>query len=296
MIGIPRALYYFDYYPFWKTFLEGLGFQVIASPDTNSAILDFGLSNCVDGACLPLKAFFGHAQALVKLGLTTLFVPQIVSFVQGEYTCPQILGLPDLLAQFLPTSVEILSPRLSGLKGAKDLHTSYIRFGLKYAPERRVKESLQAALAAHAVLDGAINREPKPSEGHLRLLLLGPRYLTEDPFLNGYVSQNLKALGAVVLTPMALGRGEIFLLDKPPFWSEGMRSLATLAEYKTSIDGVISLSPFGCGAEALLAVLIEEFLGEVKIPRLSLHLDEHTSALGIKTRLEAFCDLLERTR
>jgi hypothetical protein len=85
-IGIPRALYYFHFFPLWETFLAELGFEPVVSPPTNQDILQRGLSTCVESACLPLKAFVGHATFLVEQGLDLLFVPQVISVFRKEYT------------------------------------------------------------------------------------------------------------------------------------------------------------------------------------------------------------------
>ena len=44
-IGIPRAMSYYYYYPFYKGFLEGLGVQVAVSSPTTRKTLDL-LTDC----------------------------------------------------------------------------------------------------------------------------------------------------------------------------------------------------------------------------------------------------------
>ena len=34
-IGIPRALFYYHFYPLWKVFFESLGFDIVISSETN---------------------------------------------------------------------------------------------------------------------------------------------------------------------------------------------------------------------------------------------------------------------
>ena len=43
-IGIPSTLAYYEYFPFWDVFFRELGFDVVSSPITTKAILDWGLS------------------------------------------------------------------------------------------------------------------------------------------------------------------------------------------------------------------------------------------------------------
>ncbi len=42
-VGIPRALFFYQYYPLWKTFLEELGAEIIVSGKTTKKILDDGV-------------------------------------------------------------------------------------------------------------------------------------------------------------------------------------------------------------------------------------------------------------
>ena len=59
-VGIPRALWYYKYFPLWESFFKDLGAEIIVSPVTNKNILDQGVKLIVDEACLPVKVFFGH--------------------------------------------------------------------------------------------------------------------------------------------------------------------------------------------------------------------------------------------
>ena len=59
-VGIPRALLYYQYYPMWKSFFEKLGAEIVVSPLTNKAILNFGVSRAVADTCLPVKILLGH--------------------------------------------------------------------------------------------------------------------------------------------------------------------------------------------------------------------------------------------
>src|SRR5690554_4585301 len=97
-IGIPRALYYYRYYPLWETFFKSLGLEVIVSDPTTKKSLDFGVSAVVDGICLPVKVYLGHIQNLKEKNVDYLFVPYIISVEKEEYICPKFMGLPDLVA------------------------------------------------------------------------------------------------------------------------------------------------------------------------------------------------------
>jgi len=64
VIGVPRGLFYYRYFPFWKTFFAELGTEGVVSPPTDKKILDYGLRCLTDEICLPVKAFCGQAASL----------------------------------------------------------------------------------------------------------------------------------------------------------------------------------------------------------------------------------------
>ena len=91
-IGYPRGLLYYEYYPFWGSFFNNLDVEVISSIKTNKEILDSGIENCVDEACLPVKIFHGHVSSL-RDKVDYIFIPKYVSLYKREYNCPKHLGI-----------------------------------------------------------------------------------------------------------------------------------------------------------------------------------------------------------
>jgi predicted nucleotide-binding protein (sugar kinase/HSP70/actin superfamily) len=62
------------------------------------------------------------------------------------------------------------------------------------------------------------------------------------------------------------------------------------------IDGVVFLTSFKCGIDALLQEFIKRRLKvrrETSIPLIVLSFDEHTGRESLTTRLEAFRDVME---
>ena len=57
-------------------------------------------------------------------------------------------------------------------------------------------------------------------------------------------------------------------------------------------DGIIHIKPFGCTPEIGAMKVLEKLCTNEKIPLMFLTFDTSTSELGIKTRLEAFNDML----
>ena len=262
--------------------------------------MELGLSSCVDGACLAVKAYIGHCRALAQ-EVERIFVPQIISIQKREFTCPNFLGLPDLVRQYLPPSTKLISPALDARKGRRKLAASYRGLGMEFSSASVVRRAWGRALREQEEYEFSCQNEViLNGESELNILLLGPRYLTDDNFLNADLPRKLKRLGAQVFTaaqvPEKLSLARSRLLRKRLFWTGGRRSVGALEYFLTTLDGVVSIAPFGCGAESLLGPLIQQRTRGNELARLELNFDEHTGEVGLITRLEAFCDLLERKK
>ncbi len=63
---------------------------------------------------------------------------------------------------------------------------------------------------------------------------------------------------------------------------------------KEGYDGVIHVMPFTCTPEIIAQNILPQVSKEYNLPLLNVILDEHTGETGLRTRLEAFYDLLVR--
>ena len=86
-VGIPRALGYYNYYPFWHGFFEALGIEVILSSPTTKQILSKGSALVVSETCVPVKVFVGHILDLLEKGVDKIYVPSIQSIDKKIYLC-----------------------------------------------------------------------------------------------------------------------------------------------------------------------------------------------------------------
>lgn len=76
--------------------------------------------------------------------------------------------------------------------------------------------------------------------------------------------------------------------------ADGPESVAhTLELIDQGYDGIIHIKPFGCSPEINAMPILQKISLEKNIPIMYLTFDEQTSATGIKTRIEAFYDMLK---
>ena len=128
-IGFPRALFYYDYYPFWAGFFHQLGIEVVTSPPTQRKIMEQGLKKASDETCLPLKLLAGHIQALDHVD--AIFLPRMVSVEADTYSCPKFLGIPESLLPAVPTGMPVLTVTLNWKKGEHQVLKDLQVFGLQ---------------------------------------------------------------------------------------------------------------------------------------------------------------------
>lgn len=147
----------------------------------------------------------------------------------------------------------------------------------------------------------------------LRVALVGEATVLRDSFLNRNLEETLGGLGVEVRNFFLLG-AEIRNIFNVGLWSKhGWRSLRKVAApylgtpigghalasaahtvrcAKEGYDGVIHVSPAGCMPEISVRPVLRRISRELDIPVMECSLDEHTSHVGLVTRLEAFVDVL----
>jgi predicted nucleotide-binding protein (sugar kinase/HSP70/actin superfamily) len=62
------------------------------------------------------------------------------------------------------------------------------------------------------------------------------------------------------------------------------------------IDGIITITAFGCGPDSLMIERMVRKSKSFNKSVLNLTIDEHTGEAGFITRIEAFCDMLYRKK
>ena len=318
-LGIPRGMMYYHFFPLWKAFWERMGFQILVSPVSSPEIAEAGLGLTGTDLCLPVKTYLGHVLWL-REKVDVLFLPRLVSIEPGAYLCPKILGLNDVIRNVIPDLPPLLGPMVN-YKGPRrvTLEESFLSLaGDVGLPVRQIKEAYQEAFdlwqrhqeelgKARGIPRDLIPEDlardldrPGAEAPRFRLGVIGRPYLLFDPVLSHRLIKKLVSFSSELTfyqgIPAAEREAQAERLSKPVYWSLGRDLVAASVSFSQweRIDGLINVSSFACGQDAFTSYLIDHYarLGSEK-PVLSLVLDEHTSAVGLQTRLEAYFDLLE---
>ncbi|MGE4283189.1 MAG: acyl-CoA dehydratase activase-related protein [Clostridia bacterium] len=310
-IGIPRALLYYEYYPMWKTFFEELSMDVVLSDMTTKGILNSGVKNCVDEACLPVKLFHGHVEDL-KDKVDYLFIPRLVSVSKGEYICPKFCGLPDMVRCSIKGLPPIIDTQINMRKSEKQLYKAFMEIGSIFSKNKaNIQAAYYKALKKQKEYKNALHNGKYPSElldnhkivlkgkEELRIALIGHVYNLYDNYISMDLISKFHQQGISIITPELIDDDILYRkadeLPKKLFWTFGKRLIGAgmyLMDMER-IDGIIYIMSFGCGIDAFMADLCERKIRKARnLPFFLLTLDEHSGEAGINTRLEAFIDMV----
>ena len=87
-------------------------------------------------------------------------------------------------------------------------------------------------------------------------------------------------------------------LGNEQYWANEYDMTGSAGHYlkDNKVDGVITLTAFGCGPDSLMVERITRKAKRFNKPLLNITIDEHTGEAGFITRLEAFVDMLFRKK
>lgn len=292
-IGVPQGLLHVQYGKIVERFLSELGAEVVLSGETTQHTLDCG--SMLDELCLPAKVFFGHAYWL-RDKVDCLFLPRVVSIRPGQYTCPKIIGMTDIVRNNGGNWPPIIDITIDLRQTRRHLYQAVIAVG------RLLGRNMAASLYAWftACRQRISCKLPAP-DGRPRVALIGHPYIIYDCRVSLNTLARLDKLGVQVITPemvsMEAIRQAAARLEKPLFWSSSHMlagaAMALLAG-ELALSGIVLLTCFACGPDSLVGEVIRQQASSRNIPCMQVALDEHTAEAGLLTRLEAFADMVNR--
>jgi predicted nucleotide-binding protein (sugar kinase/HSP70/actin superfamily) len=310
-IGIPRTLWYYTYGPFWRRFFTELGAQVVLSPFSTRATLDDGTIHCVSEACLPIKAYFGHLVALAGK-VDYIFLPRLVCLYEDRVFCPKFLGLPDLVRHSGLSLPPLLTVRLDRRKNPLFLLKACLELASQLGVDRRravraywraLREqwSYTRRLRRGETPAGAKQQE-RPARPWATVAIMGYPYLIFDEYLNLGLLKKLASMGVDWRTVENLSEWQLRrqnrAFGKRAFWRysdlAARGGFHYLGPGSGEVGGVIHLTAFACGPDAVVDKILELEAERKGRPYLNITLDEQSGTAGYITRLEAFVDMLAR--
>ena len=320
-IGIPRGLFYYVYYPLWKSFFDYLSIDTITSVSTNKEILNKGVQYAVDDICVSVKCYHGHVKTLLeKDAIDYVFVPRVVTEERGKFSCPKLIALPDLMKNaFINYKDKIMDVSFHFGYRTKAIFNEFLIMGRKLGfTDVKIKSAFKHAyrsyeqfiklkmngynfLQALDIWNG--KKVDKTRDNDILVGISGFPYDVYDDFLNGGLLSKFEALSVDFISsdmvPSNILKKQTRKLPKDLFWPQSNIALKAGLYFlhRDDIQGVIILSSFGCGLSAIYTRLLELYNKRVtKKPLMLITIDEQTGDAGLQTRVEAFVDMIRMKR
>lgn len=313
-VGIPRSVFFYEYYGFIQRIFKDSSIEIVEGPDNDEIILSKGSRLSVDEACLPVKLIAGQVETLFD-SCDLVFIPRIEKDFSGRWSCPKLIGLPELLIQvsekgkLLTTEPIDFSNKTSAhkifWKACRKMGMSRATFESNFdAAYNFQREIYEGKRSMH--VETAWEFVPKVKEDEIilpnlgKVMLIGHSYIIFDRFSNGNIIQKLDELALEAITEKDILQNDRntavskLELMKVPFWATLVNTLGAALNMKDHVDGIVYMSSFSCGQDPFVIEMIKRHVDD--LPFMVLKLDEHKGTAGFDTRLEAFADLLERRR
>ena len=321
-VGIPRALSYYDFFPFWYGFFSDLGIEIVLSDKTTKQTMTRGSALVVPETCLPVKVYVGHILNLLDKGIDKILVPSIQSIAPKIYNCSKIRGLPDLVRNVVKKPFTMIEATLDkseknqGLyeflkeiaaywnitdferirKASKNAWKVYNNFYIM----RRSGVSYKAALSAAMENKVIINSDSKSYPINIAVIAHG--YNLYDERTSMKIFEKLEKLDVKTYTAQNLTQEQMAeglnAINSRLYWANEYEITGAAAHYiqDRKIDGIVTINAFGCGPDSLMLERISRYAKKLNKPILHLSIDEQTGEAGFVTRLEAFVDMLYRKK
>lgn len=324
-IGIPRAMNYYNYYPFWYGFFTHLGIEPVLSSKTTKKTILQGSELVVPETCLPVKIFMGHVLDLIdNKKVDVVFVPSHQSVAFKIYNCSKIRGLPDLVRNVVKRNFLLIEPTLDKSEKRQGLYEylyeSVAPFGITnkklikqaskvgWEYQNNFNAMMRTGMTPNKAMDNVVkdkfieHAEENETKHAINIAVISHGYNLYDEKVSMKIFKKLEDLDVKSYVAENLSMDQMkhgfSVLNTTLYWANEHEITGAAGHYLTdkNIDGVVTLTSFGCGPDSIMIERITRFAKRLNKPLLNLTVDEHTGEAGFITRLEAFTDMLLRRK
>jgi len=179
-----------------------------------------------------------------------------------------------------------------------DIYNHYLNDASNVKTKKELKKIYK--IFASKIKDVEVNKPKKL----LKVGIIGEYYTVMEPYSNHYIEKELASKGISVKRYMNLSSSLFYggpnkIIKKSEKYvkydigATGVFTVnAALEMVKDKYDGIIHVKSFGCTPEIDTMMILQNISSDKKIPILYFSFDSQTSETGIKTRLEAFNDMI----
>lgn len=311
-IGIPRVLNMYEDFPFWFTFFNQLGCEVVLSDYTTKDQYNKAIDTIPsDTACYPAKAVHGHIRDLSKAQVDLIWYPCIQHGPKefsrdNNYHCPMVISYPELIRnnmQDVMGNTPFYAPFLP-LADKKSLVPALVK-ALKELPFSKsdISKAVDTAWAEQEKCKADYREMTKKTVSRLvaeqvPTIVLAGRPYHLDSGINHGIPELITSLGMAVLTedgvaPLGKDIKHLRVVDQ---WSYHSR-LYHAAEFVSRTEGfqIVELNSFGCGLDSIVADQVKDILSAKHKIHTLLKIDEGTNLGAVTIRLRSLQSVMERT-
>lgn len=301
-VGIPLVLGFYEQLPFWKTFFNTLGMEIVLSEESTRKTYFKGQHTIPsDTVCYPAKLAHGHIQSLLEKNPDFIFYPCMsYNIDEGEsdnhYNCPVVAYYPELLKANISelNSENFISPYID-LNNRK--HVS------KVLAESLSKYKVTAKQALDAVNKGFESLESyhrdiqkkgqeiiaEARKNNQKIIVLAGRPYHIDEEINHGMHKLITGLGMAVITEDSIAHlGHLPELGVLNQWTYHSR-LYKAAQYVTTQPDMqlVQLVSFGCGIDAITTDEVRSILENNGKLYTQIKIDEINNLGAAKIRLRS---------
>lgn len=307
-IGLPRAMFFHELMPFFKTFWTALGFEAVISEKSNKKLIHRGCEVVVSEPCFPTKVAHGHILDLAEKGVKRVFLPAVINMPQKneEIKYSKVCPYAQTLTYTSQSAIHFEELGLERIEGPvyfgfgdKLLQKSMADIAAKVGVKgKEVKKAVELALEAQENFYNRLLARGREivdtlSEDRIGMVVVSRPYNGFDPGLNLNLSAKLRDLGVIGI-PMdflPLDDAENQTESKYHYWRYGQKIMAAaeIIRRDPRLYGIF-ITNFGCGPDSFILHFFRDLMRGK--PYLEIEIDEHSSDVGAVTRLEAFLDSL----
>lgn len=313
-IGIPRVLNMYEDFPFWATFFNKLGYEVVLSGKSTPMMYYKGMSTIPsDSLCYPAKLVHGHVMDLVEKGLKKIFYPCMpynmeddVNHTGNHYNCPVVASYAENIRNNMDVlrkeEIKFMEPFLPINDPKKMLQRLTEAFRDEGIKQGELKEAMEAGYRELEQYREDVRQKgaeilKEAKEKNLPVILLVGRPYHLDPEINHGIPEMIQSYNLAIVSEdsvyhMDTPKDELSIVNQ---WSYHARlyHAASFAASHPEIN-LIQLSSFGCGLDAITTNQVREIMEGHQRLYTMIKLDEVSNLGAARIRLRSLLAVLSR--
>ena len=310
-LAMPRALAFYDLFPYWGAFFAALDVDVVLSAPTNPKIRNAAAERAAIETCFPVKLVFGHVLDLLDQEADMVFLPALVN---RENVAPGQAA--NMYCPFIPAAAHLAAAHIDlTARGRRalifPLHLLWQRIKRRELRDlawqlgvssRRIAAADAAGTAAQRMFYSKLRRRGAEvlsslPAGQPAAVIVGRPYNTCDLHVCQDLPLKLRRLGVlpIPIDFLPLEAADVSDQYDNMFWRCGQDILAAARIVRADPRlQAIYVTSFNCGPDSFVMSFFRKVMGDK--PFLELEFDEHTADAGVITRCEAFFESLTMGR